>query len=372
MRPVRINVKSIPVATRATEKYLKDAAYAVDTPMPQCNCDGQMDQGLETLMNTRLTVVNDADASVAEDAVRETVVCESLPIWAKQIESARHQTEAAVVALSARFEGIVNRLDRALGSVGGESGSRVIAEDAAEGERHLAEVIQALKAIQQSRDALAQDIRALVSHAEQLRKMSSDVESIAFQTNMLALNAAIEAAHAGAVGKGFAVVAQEVRALSEAARSTGKRISGTVGVISAALMEIGTKNEKVSTRDQQAVTDSEQHIRTVLERFNQRTSTLAEAAQQSQRASEAIKNEVCESLVQLQFQDRVGQILQHVIDSMQQADELTVTADLGENAQEHVQQHLDKMARTYTTEEQRRLHRGQESQVIAPQEVTFF
>ena len=29
-------------------------------------------------------------------------------------------------------------------------------------------------------------------------------------------------------------------------------------------------------------------------------------------------------------------------------------------------------ARTYTTEEQRRLHRGLESQVIAPQEVTFF
>jgi methyl-accepting chemotaxis protein len=327
-------------------------------------------------MEPRPVTVDGTEPFCAEQAVRETVVAESLPIWAKQIESARSQTEDAVVALSARFEGVVNRLDRALGAVGADAGRKAISEDAAEGERHLAEVIQALKLIQQSRDALAQDIRALVSHAESLRKMSSDVESIAFQTNMLALNAAIEAAHAGTVGKGFAVVAQEVRALSEAARSIGKRISGTVGVISGALMEIGTKNEKVSSRDQQAVADSEEHIRTVLERFTQRTTRLAEAAAQSQKASEAIKGEVCESLVQLQFQDRVGQILQHVVDSMRQAEELPdLTQHDGsvqEHVQQHVQQHLDKMARSYTTEEQRRLHRGLESQVVAPQEITFF
>ncbi|HEY0341405.1 MAG TPA: methyl-accepting chemotaxis protein [Steroidobacteraceae bacterium] len=323
-------------------------------------------------MDSRPLAMDEASASSAEEAVRETVVSEALPIWAKQIETARRQSEDAVVALSARFEGIVNRLDRALGAVGADSGTRAIAEDAAQGERHLAEVIEALKLIQQSRDALAQDIRALVNHADALGKMSSDVESIAFQTNMLALNAAIEAAHAGTVGKGFAVVAQEVRALSEVARSIGKRISGTVGVISKALLEIGTKNEKVSTRDQQAVADSEEHIRTVLDRFKQRTTGLAEVAQLSQRASESIKNEVCESLVQLQFQDRTGQILQHVVDSMRQAGELPETAESGASAQEHVQRHMDKMARTYTTDEQRQLHRGLESQAAAPQEVTFF
>ena len=323
-------------------------------------------------MTSRLAAEDGAESSSADDVVRGTVYAETLPIWAKQIESARRQTEEAVVALSARFEGIVNRLDRALGTASSESGTKVIAQDAQEGERHLAEVIQALKLIQQSRDALAQDIRALVSHTQELRKMSSDVESIAFQTNMLALNAAIEAAHAGAAGKGFAVVANEVRALSEAARSTGKRITGTVGLISAALVEIGTKNERVASRDQQAVADSQEHIRTVLERFSERTTRLADAAQQSQRAGEAIKGEVCESLVQLQFQDRVGQILQHVIGSMQQVQALPGTAGPGGSAQEQVRHHMESMARTYTTDEQRRLHRGMDAQVIEPQDVTFF
>jgi methyl-accepting chemotaxis protein len=323
-------------------------------------------------MTSRAVVADGAeDALSADDVVQAHVFAQSLPIWTKQVESARRQTEEAVVALSSRFEGIVNRLDRALGAAGSDTGARGIAEDAAEGERHLAEVIQALKLIQESRDALAKDIRALVTHTEELRKMSSDVESIAFQTNMLALNAAIEAAHAGAAGKGFAVVAHEVRALSEAARSTGKRITGTVGLISTSLLEIGAKNEKVASRDQQAVADSQEHIRTVLERFNQRTTRLAAAAQQSSAAGEAIKGEVCESLVQLQFQDRVGQILQHVVSSMRQAEDLPVMS-AGSSAQEQVTQHMENMARTYTTDEQRRLHRGLEAQAAAPQDVTFF
>jgi methyl-accepting chemotaxis protein len=312
--------------------------------------------------------VDSAEASSTDDAVREGVYAQSIPIWAKQIESARHQTEEAIVALSNRFEGIVNRLDRALGG-GQDSGASAIAADAQEGERHLAQVIEALRLIQQSRDALAEDIRALVKHTDELRQMSSDVESIAFQTNMLALNAAIEAAHAGEAGKGFAVVAHEVRALSEAARTTGKRITGTVGLISNSLTQIGTKNEKVSSRDQQAVADSQNHIRTVLERFNQRTTSLAAAAQQSQRAGEAIKGEVCDSLVQLQFQDRVGQILQHVVSAMQQAERIPVN---GGNATEQIRAHMDSMARTYTTDEQRRLHRGLDTQAALPQDVTFF
>jgi len=324
------------------------------------------------LINLGLATVDGDGTSSTDDAVRGTVYAEALPIWEKQIESARRQTEEGVVALIARFEGIVNRLDRALGATDTASGTKVITQDAEEGERHLAEVVQALKLIQQSRDALAADIRALVNHTDELRKMSSDVESIAFQTNMLALNAAIEAAHAGAAGKGFAVVAHEVRALSEAARSTGKRITGTVGLISSALVEIGAKNERVSSRDQQSVTDSQEHIRTVLERFKERTTGLAAAAQQSQRASESIKSEVCESLVQLQFQDRVGQILQHVVRSMQRAQSLPESAGSQSSAREQVQQHLESMMSSYTTDEQRQLHRGLGTQTAAPQDVTFF
>jgi len=299
------------------------------------------------------------------------ICLEALPIWARQVETARRQSEEAIVALTARFDGIARRLDAALGAVEQDGGTRAITTDAEQAAHSLSLVLDALKAIQQSRNALAQDIRGLVARTDELRQMSGEVESIAFKTNMLALNAAIEAAHSGEAGKGFAVVAQEVRSLSSAARETGKRISDTVGVISRSLTEIGGSNERVALRDQESVTESEAHIRTVLERFRERTGRLVAAARQSGAESAAIKDEVCDSLVQLQFQDRTSQILAQVVAAMTGLTAQGATQASGEPTAA-VGEHLARMASTYTTDEQRRNHRGERQRNAASQDVTFF
>jgi len=164
-----------------------------------------------------------------------------------------------------------------------------------------------------------------------------------------------EAAHAGDAGKGFAAVAKEVRDLSAAARDTGKSIGYKLGLISTALAQIVTTNERVSSREEAAVTASEQHIHDVLEHFRQRTRLLSEIAARSSAESESIRGEVCEALVQLQFQDRTAQILQQVVASIAQAQQLDTRA--GEQ--------------TYTTAEQRQTHAGGEADQVAPQGTTF-
>ena len=80
------------------------------------------------------------------------------------------------------------------------------------------------------------EIMQSISHyAEDIVKMNSTIEDIAFQTNILALNASVEASRAGAAGKGFAVVAEEVRNLAaksgEASNSTAELIEHTVKTI---------------------------------------------------------------------------------------------------------------------------------------------
>jgi len=304
-------------------------------------------------------------------AVLAAACAQALPIWAKQIDTARHQAQDAVVSLMKRFENIISRLDTALGAARSQAGAGTVAQDTAQGQQLLAQVIDALRDIRGSRDALAREIRGLAGYADELRKMSSDVESIAFKTNMLALNAAIEAAHAGDVGKGFAVVAKEVRELSAAARDTGKSISHKVGLISTALTQIVTTNERVSARDEAAVTESEQHIHTVLDRFRQRTQLLTDIAERSNAESEAIKGDVSEALVQLQFQDRTGQILQQVVASIAQAQQLGAGAGQ-ENDAQRVAEYLNGMTQTYTTDEQRQNHAGVASGDLEPQGATFF
>lgn len=311
-----------------------------------------------------------ADFAAGSD-IRAQIALQALPIWARQVETARQQTEQAVLALTSRFDGIATRLDAALGAVDRHGGTRAITDDAGQAAQSLGQVLDALKTIQRSRNALAEEIRGLVARTEELREMSREVESIAFKTNILALNAAIEAAHSGAAGKGFAVVAEEVRSLSSAARDTGKRISNSVSLISQALLNIGTTNERVATRDQQSVEESEGHIRTVLERFRERTSRLVSAAQQSSEQSAAIKEEVCESLVQLQFQDRTSQILAQVVRAMSEFENEHAAAP-AETHSEAVSRHLERMACSYTTDEQRLNHAGGAAGSAAPQEVTFF
>lgn len=309
----------------------------------------------------------------------DSACLKALPIWIKQIATSRGQMEEAITALAGRFGALVQRIEAAMAASAqaGDGEGGVVAAVTA-GQRELRRVIEALKAIQQSRNALAEEVRSLAEYTEELRRMAGEVELLAFQTNILSLNAAIEAAHAGEAGKGFAVVAQEVRHLSKASRDTAKKIAEKIGVIGEALLRVGTTNERVAERDNQSVAEAEATIGRVLDSFGSVASQLSESSERLRHESAGIKDEVGESLVQLQFQDRVSQILSHVersmADLLEQPDGPSTAAPGPRTADNEAEarSYLDRMAQTYTTEEQRRNHAGSALAPVRPQSVTFF
>lgn len=318
----------------------------------------------------RQSTANAAPTPQADAQPASGVCLQALPIWARQVETVRTQTEDAIVALSARFAGIVGKLDAALAAsqLSGGSGSE-LSQTLNEGKRELTQVMEALTAVHASRSALADQIRALSVYSDELGKMAGEVEMIAFQTNMLALNAAIEAAHAGENGKGFAVVAHEVRNLSNAARDTGKSIGQKIALVNESLTRIIETNEQAAHREGVALQESGSRINGVLSKFSDMSVGLAHSADNLREESAAIRGEVEESLVQLQFQDRVGQILAHVVTTMRDLDQRSGNAGF---TREAAAEFMTQMERTYTTEEQRRNHQGVDAPSLQKQEIEFF
>jgi methyl-accepting chemotaxis protein len=305
-------------------------------------------------------------------------VCKAAaPIWSRQIEAARAQTEEAVVSLTASFSGLVRRLEhsvatsRELAGNGGESGT---VGALAQSETDLLGLVAALQEAQRSRDATLAEIRNLPSYTEQLKQMATEVAAIASQTNLLALNAAIEAARAGEAGRGFAVVADEVRKLSMLSSDTGKKMSEKVGVISEAIHNASRISEASSQSDGEAISRSEQTIRQVLARFGEVTTRLAGSSEMLQDESRGIRDEIAQLLVALQFQDRVSQILSHVRGNLDKLhrhlDECDVAA--GGKGRMDASAWLSEMELNYAMAEQRAIHQGADAMAAGGEDITFF
>ncbi|UUQ64946.1 methyl-accepting chemotaxis protein [Pseudomonas fuscovaginae UPB0736] len=321
-----------------------------------------------------------AQSGAASRATLDEVLLGAMPIWAKQVENSRQQTEEAIVSLVNRFSGIATRLQetvqasqQAAGELDGQAADGAL-KVLARSDSELSQVIDSLKATQTSRDQILGQVRGLTAYTGELRTMAADVAAIAAQTNLLALNAAIEAARAGDAGRGFAVVADAVRTLSSKSSETGQQMSAKVDIINNAITQLVQAASSSADQDSHSVGASEQSIQLVLARFQDITGRLADSADLLKQESHGIRDELTDVLVNLQFQDRVSQILSHVRDNITALHDhlLQARQSPGQAETMDARQWLSRMESTYATDEQRRTHHGTAAAQQSSAEITFF
>ena len=310
------------------------------------------------------------------------IITQVIEVSGRQIESSRTQTEEAITQMSLRFGTLVERLNTALDSARLANASvpddgKTILTNVFENSRiQLNGVMQNMHAALVDRKSSFQELQSLSAETDNLRAMAEGVQKIASQTNLLALNAAIEAARAGEVGRGFAVVADEVRSLSIQSGETGKQITSNIHDFTSKVentLDVSTKSMEKETELEE---NGSRTIKEVLDSLEMVTQGMAQSSDILQHESEQIVNEVNDILVSLQFQDRTSQILQHVYAALNElSDKVNEDKQRIENGEESLLNCDDLMQRleaSYTTDEERQLHRGEAVTTNNDDELEFF
>ncbi len=302
-----------------------------------------------------------------------------LPVWLRHIESAKHQTEEAVIELASSFSSIVKQFDSAgfvgVSALGAAANENETVNLLALSERELTPIVSSMKKMIEDQDGLLEGVRNLQMATHELKDMASEVSLIAAYTNILAINAAIEAARTGEAGRGFAVIAAEIRKLSQQSAESGKKITTRMAQVTQ-IMQKTLEDASASTEhDKKTVSIASQVVEDVLMNIH----TLGSKASRMREQGNIIRTDVERLLVSLQFQDRVHQILTLVDDDINRLHQ-SVEINDGDGGGDvpTPAQWLHELDGKYTMEDERAkgklgaTRQAATNSVAADDEITFF
>jgi methyl-accepting chemotaxis protein len=326
---------------------------------------------LHSAYETKIAVLETNLAAAEGKGPSETlrVVAALVSVWRNHVANARRQTQQAVESLAQRFADLVTQIERGL-AVDRSDGEQTSLEQVfGDSERALVQVVEIISGDLEGKRRTYAKVGELRSLVEEMSSMADEVGRVASQTNLLALNAAIEAARAGDAGRGFAVVADQVRELSTTSADAGNRIAdrsrrATEGIGSsiAAIEAIEAQDASASRRALDTITE-------VLQRLHAAMQRLSEAESNMRTVSLGIQSEIASILVSLQYQDRISQMLAAIEASMDDCAQALMT---GIDDPQRINELLDGMQHTYTMQEQRDAHNGQQTETDTGAAITFF
>jgi methyl-accepting chemotaxis protein len=248
-------------------------------------------KGTSSVLKRTATALNNASHNVAGAAGQVSSASHSLAEGASEQAASLEETSASLEEI--------------------DSQSKHNADLAGNARQLADETLQATEAGSRQMDEMSAAMNDIKTSSDNIAKIISTIDEIAFQTNVLALNAAVEAARGGEAGAGFAVVAEEVRNLAQrsarAAKETADKIDDSIkksarGVelskrVSEGLHDISEKSRKMNELVNEIATSSGQQseglsqVSTAMTQMDHVTQSNASSAEETASSAQELNTQ---------------------------------------------------------------------------------
>ena len=229
-------------------------------------------EGIEVTLSNTMRQIADSAGQVSSRASHVSTNAQTVARGASEQAGEVQQLAATIGEISRDAE----RTTQAAGEVGRSA------------EQASAQLGLSMEYVKHMNESMEQISRS----SEEISKIISTIEGIAFQTNILALNAAVEAARAGSAGKGFAVVSDEVRNLAtksdEAAKATKVLIESAIAAVndgSGAVSKVTESLEKTN----EIASDMTTKMAVVVEAVEKQTTAITQVTLGIDRISDVVQ-----------------------------------------------------------------------------------
>ena len=179
----------------------------------------------------------------------------------------------------------------------------------------LGQVLSSLRSSTESSLELSLQIDDVDTHLKQIDESLRDIHSIGRKAKLVALNGSIEAARAGDRGKAFSVVAEETKHLATHAAAASSRISGTIDLLAESFETMAGRLRDRAVRDQEDTIRNEQAARNSLEALAG-IHDVTRIMSKIEEISKGLNLQISNSIMAMQFQDRVDQRLSHIVETI--------------------------------------------------------
>lgn len=252
-----------------------------------------------------------------------TEVAAMLPILdslAQHVHETAEDLQHSVLQISSGFGGMAARVRETVETAhsGLTSDSGLNTDDTIHEIRAvLGSLLSAVQESTNSSQQLSERLQRLEQTLGEVNASLRQVETIAEEARIVGLNGRLEAARAGSHGAAFNVVANETKNLGVHAAETSASIRKQVEQLNRSLHQVSTELRERISIDAASAMDSQVKVTNLLDQLGVMHHGLTSSLQRTESLSKAVSCDITTSIMALQFQDRVNQRLDHVVEALQ-------------------------------------------------------